>query len=420
MKFQFLLKKLFLSVLTLAMLGSTFAQKPGSTAPRQEKLLNGLKVLMWSNPAADKVSVKIRVHSGSAFDPQDKEGVAKLLADTIFPNAAAKDFFTDDLGGSLEITSNYDFIQITATAKSAEFLTMLETLAAAVSNPVIDKETTAAVKIVQLAKLAELEKDPSYVADRAVAKRLFGTFPYGRPQMGTAASIQKIDFVDLRFAKDRFFSADNATITISGNFNSDLAFRAARRYFGAWLKSDKKIPSTFAQPVEPDTAPVEVAIPDAAGSHIRYALRGLARNDKDYAASEILSRVLDARFKTAVNSGSDTSVVNNAHILPGTIVYRNAFSGRSDRKIATGISPAITNGEFSKAKAEILTSIAKRPIDDIWLDADTYKFVLTDENQAFQNAALADVQRVADRLAKNPVVSVTVQPAPPVAITSQD
>ncbi|MEJ7846580.1 MAG: pitrilysin family protein [Pyrinomonadaceae bacterium] len=420
MKLQFLLRKLSLSVVTLTLLGSAFAQKPGSTPPRQEKLLNGLKVLMWNNPTADMVTIKIRVHSGSAFDPQDKEGVTKLLADTIFPNAAAKDFFTDDLGGSLDITSNYDFIQITATAKTAEFLTMLETLAAAVSNPVIDKETTAAVKIVHLGKLAELEKDPSYVADRAVAKRLFGTFPYGRPQMGTPASIQKIDFVDLKFAKDRFFSADNATVAISGNFNSDLGFRAVRRYFGSWLKSDKKIPSTFKQPDEPDTAPVEVAMPDAAGSQVRYALRGLARNDKDYAASEILSRILDSRFKTAVNSGPDTSVINNAHILPGTIVYRNASSGRSDQKLATGIAAAISMDEFSKAKAEILAANAKRPIDEFWLDADTYKFVLTDEHMAFQNAALADVQRVAVRLAKNPVVSVTVQAAAPVAVNDKD
>lgn len=419
MNFQYILKKLFLSAFILTLLSSAFAQKTAVTAPRQEKLLNGLKVLMWSNPTADKVTVKIRVHSGSAFDPQDKEGVAKLLADTIFPDAAAKDFFTDDLGGSLEVTSNYDFIQITATAKTAEFLTMLETLAAAVSNPVIDKETTAAVKTIHLARLSELEKDPSYIADRAVAKRLFGTFPYGRPQMGTAASIQKIDFVDLRFAKDRFFSADNATVTISGNFNSDLVFRAVRRYFGAWLKSDKKVPSTFKQPDEPDTAPVEVAMPDAIGSQVRYALRGLARNDKDYAASEILSRILDARFKAAVNSGSDTSVVNNAHILPGTIVYRNASSGKSDKKLATGIATAINNDEFLKAKTEILSANAKRPMDEFWLDADTYKFILKDEDQAFQNATLSDTQRVADRLAKNPVVSVIVQPAVPVAVTNQ-
>ena len=60
-------------------------------APKKESLLNGLKVLMWSDAKADKVTVKIRIHAGSAFDPQGKEGVMQLLADNIFPNEAAKE-----------------------------------------------------------------------------------------------------------------------------------------------------------------------------------------------------------------------------------------------------------------------------------------------------------------------------------------
>src|SRR6478735_10142766 len=82
------------------------AQRPGSSTPRQEKLLNGLKVLLWSDPAATEVRVSIRVHSGSAFDPQGKEGVMQLLADNIFPTADSKSFFSEDLGGNIEVITN--------------------------------------------------------------------------------------------------------------------------------------------------------------------------------------------------------------------------------------------------------------------------------------------------------------------------
>ncbi|MBP7475972.1 MAG: insulinase family protein, partial [Pyrinomonadaceae bacterium] len=216
--------------------------------PKKESLLNGLKVLMWNDAKADKVTVKIRIHAGSAFDPQGKEGVMQLLADNIFPNEAAKEFFIEDLGGSLEVVTNYDLIQINASSKPENFLTMLETLSTAVSNPGIDKETTAKLKASLIAKIKALEADPAYVADRTAAKRLFGTFPYGRPQFGTEASVKTIDFADLVDAKGRFLSADNATIAISGNFDRALGFRAIRRYFGGWLKSDKRVPSTFRQP----------------------------------------------------------------------------------------------------------------------------------------------------------------------------
>src|SRR6187402_3122300 len=123
-------------VLCVALLSlNALAQKPGSSTPRQEKLLNGLKVLMWNDPAATEVRVSIRIHGGSAFDPQGKEGVMQLLSDNIFPSAASKSFFTEDLGGNLEIITNYDYIQVNATAKPSNFVTLIETLAQAVSTP---------------------------------------------------------------------------------------------------------------------------------------------------------------------------------------------------------------------------------------------------------------------------------------------
>ncbi len=120
----------------------SFGQAAKVQTPRQEKLLNGLKTLVWNESGADKVAVKIRIHNGSAFDPQNKEGVMALLAEVLFPNETVKEFFREDLGGSLEIISNYDYIQINATANPDQFLTMLETVANAVTNPQIDKETT--------------------------------------------------------------------------------------------------------------------------------------------------------------------------------------------------------------------------------------------------------------------------------------
>jgi hypothetical protein len=54
----------------------------------------------------NKVTLKVRIHSGSSFDPQGREGVMKILAENIFPTPESRDFFKDDLGGSLEIVSN--------------------------------------------------------------------------------------------------------------------------------------------------------------------------------------------------------------------------------------------------------------------------------------------------------------------------
>src|SRR3954469_3951060 len=105
--------------------------------PRQEELLNGLKVLLWPDQKADKVTVRLRIHAGSAFDPQGKEGTMQMLADDLFPSEATREFFSEDLGGSLDIVTTYDYIQINASSKPDSFITMLETLSSAVANPAI-------------------------------------------------------------------------------------------------------------------------------------------------------------------------------------------------------------------------------------------------------------------------------------------
>jgi hypothetical protein len=405
---------IFLFILLISA-SSVFAQKRG---PRQEKLLNGLKVLMWNVPKSDKVTVKIRVHSGSAFDPQQKEGVMRLLADNIFPNESAKEFFTEELDGSLEVVSNYDYIQITATAKSEHLLDVLQTLANAVANPVIDKETTARLRAALAGKVKELDKDPVYVADMAAASRLYGTFPYGRRQMGTAESVQRIDFADLIAVKERFLTADNATVTLTGNYNSDIAYRAIRRYFGAWLKSDKKVPSTFRHPDEPDTKPLVIAGPAFGAVEARYVLRGLARSDKDFAASEILTRIARARWEEGKPGANSFTARQESHILPGHILFGMTLisqspDGKIDSKMADPKIPGslipqnISEAEFAKAKADVIAEVTARDLQDRWLDVDTFKGLPVDnETAAYQDATLADIRRVAERLAKNPVVTV--------------
>ena len=424
MKNEILLQKVaFMCVMSAFLLIATASVGIAQStlpAPKQERLLNGLKLLMWSDAKADKVMVKIRVHAGSAFDPQGKEGAMQMLADNLFPSDASRDFFADDLGGGLEVVTTYDYIQINASSKPESFLQMLETLSTAISNPAIDKDITAKVRTALLAKLKILEADPAYVADQAVAKRLFGTFPYGRPQQGSTASVQKLDFADLIDAKQRFLTADNATIAISGNFNKDLAFRAVRRYFGGWLKSDKRVPSTFRQPDDPSTELLRVQSPKPDAAAIRFAIRGVARSDKDLAASLVFTTIMKNRAKTLVPSdhAADAFVRNEAHTLPGIITvgfYADPnYSGKENGKvIGFDLSTPIPESEFQTAKNFVMDEWAKKDISLFWLDADTYKLPSPlMYARAIDTVTIADVNSYAEKVRKLPVVMVLVSNPP--------
>jgi predicted Zn-dependent peptidase len=388
--------------------------------PRQEMLINGLKVLIWNQPS-ETVTVTLRVHAGSSFDPQGKEGTMKMLAEAIFPSDDARQF--DDLGGNLEIVSNYDYIQLTSTVRKGDaYVNLIETLATAVANPQLDKETTDQVRIRVNAEGDQIGT-PAYLADRIASERLFGTFPYGRAAIGTTESRAKIDFADLRFAYSRFFGADNATLAIRGPVDSDLAYRAARRYFGAWLKSDNKVPSTFKQPETPDTSLHVLNLQSDQGAEVRHAIRGFAKADTDFAVSEVLTRVLDARLKrkATIDANAKAEVRNEAHILPGQIVF--AVSRIStDAKIKLYppgesvdpkglinalLSEAITDAEFQTAKTSVLSATNALPLEAAWLDSDTYKITpAVSQVRKIEAVTLADVQKLAASLKTRPSVNL--------------
>ena len=140
------IQKTFAAIFVLFLLALITNAQTAQRPPRQERLLNGLKVLIWNEPSNDRVMIRLRIHSGSAFDQQGKEGTMKILAESIFPDEQTRTFFTEDLGGQLEVISNYDHIQINASSRADAFLTMIETIASAVATPTIDKSTTDTVK----------------------------------------------------------------------------------------------------------------------------------------------------------------------------------------------------------------------------------------------------------------------------------
>lgn len=428
MKLFYLPKKITFSLLILFLFTNfTLAQKVN--APRQESLLNGLKVLMWNTPTADdRVMVKLRIHKGSAFDRQDREGTMALLGDILFPNEQFRDFFTEDLGGSLEVTSNYDYIQINITGDKDKFLTILETLANAVSKPEITKETTAKVRADRLELVKGLEKDQVYIADQAARKRLLGDYPYGRPQNGDSESLAKIDFADILYAKQRFLSSDNATLAIVGDLKTDFVIRAVRRYFGSWTKSDNKIPATFTQPEKPDEKSFNIQTEYGEDSQVRYAMRGVARSDSDFHASQILTKVLQNRLQKQIlpNYGKDIFVRQDARFLSSVIFFGytstpvpivaappNPKTGKVENTVNLIMNGEITAEEFNKAKSNYLSELAKNDFIENWFDIDTYKLSsYKDESKKPENVTLNDVNRTLERLRKEPIVSVSVMKRP--------
>jgi len=122
------------------------AAAQSATEPEREQLLNGLRLLLWPKPGSSEVLLKLRINSGSAFDLSGKAGQMALLGDLLFPDKDTQEYFTDEMGGKLEIAVNYDSTTITMVGKAAEFEQIVEVLRNALLATQLTPEVVARMR----------------------------------------------------------------------------------------------------------------------------------------------------------------------------------------------------------------------------------------------------------------------------------
>jgi predicted Zn-dependent peptidase len=387
--------------------------------PRREQILNGLKLLVWSEPKSEKVTIKLRINAGAAFDTTGRTGTMRLLGDILFPDEGTREFFEQDLGGSLNVETNHDFIEITASGNDEEFERILDAVRTAVISPLITPENFKKVRDARLRQAQEESKNAANAADLAVRKRLYADFPYGRAAAGTPESLTKLEIGDLIIARDRYLNADYATLVIIGNVKENYALRAVRQLFGSWRKADKPLLSTFRQPDAPDSKTLIVDSPDAQTAEIRIAVRGLARGDKDLIAAQTWAKIFERKLQ---NEFPAATVEHTAHVLPGALIVRASTSTDKAAQTLNRLRLAINQAASEKVDAKSFSEIQIQYLNDLqtaaskpetaaqfWLDAATFKTpTIAERLNSIKNLTPADVERAAAKMFKDAPTAVVI------------
>jgi zinc protease len=382
--------------------------------PERIRLLNGLRVLIWSRPGDQDVLLKLRVHSGAAFDLAGKAGTMALLGDILFPDPTTREYFTDQMQGRLNVTTDYDSLTITMQGRAREFERIVEILRTALVTTQLTPENVAKVREGRIKVVKETAISQAMLADRAVAARLFGDFPYGRPYGGSVESLERIERADLMLTRERFLNPNNSTLTVIGGIAPNRAMRALRQLMGIWKKSDQLVPATFRQPLAPDPRTLIVNAPADQGVEVRLALRGFSRQDADTPAAAIIAVLARQRWNKLLPelARAPVYVRHEAFALPGLFVMGasvdsllagKALASAKEAMQSLASSPVPT-AEFEQARSEAITQANKEldksdGIADAWLDGDTYTLPSVAERlRALSALTPNDVQRTATRL----------------------
>ena len=204
---------------------------PGIRFPdlTRSELAPGLRLVTVERRDLPLVCLLWLWHAGTSADRDDTPGLAALTADLLDEGTATLTMAglheaLAGIGGQLDTDIGHDATVLTMMALSHHRERAIELFVDMAERPRLDGADMARVAGLRLNRLRQLRHSASALADLLFMRRLYGVHPYGRPGIGTEASLQRFTVDDVRAFHQRLASTA-ATIIVVGDISHDEAAR---------------------------------------------------------------------------------------------------------------------------------------------------------------------------------------------------
>ena len=249
-------------------LGAERQAKPPSAAnaavPRLEHqtfmLKNGLKVILSEDKRLPMVAVNLWYHVGPANEIPGRTGFAHLFEHMMFQGskhvAADTHFKLLEAAGASDINGTTDFDRTnyfeTVPSNELELALWIESDRMGYLLDVLDEKALANQRdVVRNERRQSLENQPYGVAEEALYQALYPAgHPYHGVVIGSHADLAASELNDVQQFFKEYYTPNNASLAIVGDFDPAAARRLVEKYFGT-LKRGPEVPKITAQ-----TAPI--------------------------------------------------------------------------------------------------------------------------------------------------------------------
>ncbi|MGF1500732.1 MAG: M16 family metallopeptidase [Paracoccaceae bacterium] len=289
------MRRLLIAAVALLGLGGGLGATASAAVEIQE-LVSETGVPFWlvEEDAVPIVAVEIEFTGGARLDPQDRAGLANMLAGLLDKGSGDLDAVafsdrSDEIGARLGFGAGRDSVSASARMLAEDPVPGAELLNLALTEPRFDADAVERARGRILSSIASDETDPSAVASKAWFARAFPDHPYGRPSDGTAESVAAISVEDLRAGHTRLLTRARATVAIVGAIGAAEAKALVDRIFAGIPEGETPAPVDEA-PAPP--AGIEVIGLDVPQSVAVFGHPGIPRDDPDFFAAFVVNHVL--------------------------------------------------------------------------------------------------------------------------------
>ena len=338
---------------------------PAYKLPSYQKftLPNGLTIYLMEKHTVPIISISAVIPAGAVFDG-DKAGLASLTGKCL--TIGTKNYSKTDIenafdfaGADITTYAGKETATIAAKLAVKDEDKLLPIIKEIMVNPSFDDSEFVKQKNLVIAGLKQAKESPSRVIMDYWDKFFYGNNVYGNVVRGTVPSVTNFTTDDLKDFYKKYYNPKGSVIAVAGDFNTKEMRNRLTKIFGGW----KMLPVVNSKPNPAFQAPAKSRVllvnkDDARETTMMIGTQGIARNNPDYIAIQVVNTVFGGRF---------TSWLNEALRVKSGLTY-GAFSYFLSNKnnglflISTHTANATTQPTIDQA-LEQLKRLHADPID---------------------------------------------------------
>ncbi len=337
---------------------------------------NGLNVIFHTDRSDPVVAVALTTHVGSAREIEGRTGFAHLFEHLLFLESenlgkGGLDKMSARIGGSgangstSRDRTNYfqtvpkDALEKMIWAEADKLGFFINT----VTEPVLAKEK----QVVKNEKRQSVDNRPYGHVNYVIGKNLYPKdHPYNWQVIGSLEDLQNATLQDVKDFYKRWYTPNNTTLTISGDFDTEQAKEWVHKYFDE-IEPGEEVPPLEKRPVElTETRKLYYEDNFARTSQLTMTWPSVPQYHPDSYPLEVLATYLS----DGKNAPFNTLLIDEKQLTDNVIMFNfgselagefrlriNAFDGKNLNEVASAVQTAFETFESTGIPAEDLDRI---------------------------------------------------------------
>ena len=297
--------------------------------PEKFSLDNGLEILLLPDKSTSTVTLGGYIKAGSEFDPENKAGLASLVADNLMNGTKDKDVLSlaktlEDCGVSLDFKTYREGMYLEGNSLSDDLSVLVKTLGDVIKNPTFPPKQLQLARQQALTALKQDLDDPQEVAQRTF---LQAVFPKTHPSYSFSdeQSLQRITRRDVAKFHKKHYRPDTTVLALVGDFQPDQVKELLKKEFGDW-KGTGDTPKVEYPPVNLPEKIIRFnpVVPGKVQAITFMGNKTINRQDPRYYAAQILNHILGG---DTLSSRLGSQIRDRLGLTYG--IYSNFLAGKN-------------------------------------------------------------------------------------------